>query len=587
MSRGLRSGGHRLPVAGATAGREDFAAALFRHLFVDDARLDAVAARFGVRLSDWVLPAGPVGGDLWGLIDIGDDALALYVLDCAGSGVEGAFNAFRMNGLMAALDADLRDPGVVLTTLHRHLRPLLPIGQFVTMLYGVIGDGTFVYASAAAPPPIVVVAGGAPDGGARTLVGDGTGLPLGVGDALYQTRTLAFPEAATLLLCTDGLTNAPRTGDRRFGQDGMLELATIAGPSGTTTAAGIIEQVAPALVEAITDDALLLLCRRQGGRRLAPRSPARPLPPVAETALRRTVLVVDDEPMVRKIIVQSLRHLGYATAEAGDGLAALALLQEAEEPFDGILLDKAMPGLNGLEVLRRVRTLPRHADTPMVMLTGDGTPAAREEGLNAGAWYYLTKPLHIPVAAILLEAAIADRNRYRVLRQENDDRALALTRLSIAEFRFRTVEDVRAVASLLGSLCPDPCQAGGGLSELMMNAVEHGNLGISYAEKTRLMLAGGFEAEVARRLAAATEADRHATVEAYRFPDKLDFVIRDLGSGFDWRRYLDFDPARLTDPHGRGIAMARRCAFSELHYRGTGSEVLARIRTVEGDPTGC
>lgn len=141
---------HRITLEAAASERGDFAAALFRHMFADAARLDKVASRFGVRLTDWVRPEGPVGGDVWGLIEVGSDALALYVLDCAGSGLEGAFNAFRMNGLITALDADRRNPGAVLSALNRHLGTLLPPGQFVTMLYGVFtGEGSFAYASAA------------------------------------------------------------------------------------------------------------------------------------------------------------------------------------------------------------------------------------------------------------------------------------------------------------------------------------------------------------------------------------------------------------------------------------------------------
>jgi len=565
------------PVAPATTDRDEFAVALFRHLFPDAARRNEASARFGVRLADWVRPAGPVGGDVWGLIEIEDGALALYAFDCAGSGLEGAFDAFRMNGLITAINADRRNPGAMLSALNQHLRALLPSGRFVTMTYGVIADdGRFAYASAAAPPPIVVA-------GAETMVGNGVGLPLGLADTDYDTRSLALPEGATVMLHTDGLSNAIRSDGHRFGQDGMLKLATALGRSTTletcqTRIEELCERAAPGLTGTITDDALLLLCRRTGDlRRPRTKAPSGPPTGLFEGHLRRSILVVDDDPLVRKVIVQSFQSLGYTPIEADDGHRALSLLESAEEPFDGILLDKNMPGISGLEVLRRIRALPRHAETPMVVLTGDDSPADREEGLKAGAYYYLSKPFHVPVAALLLEAAIGDRNRYRTLRQEQDGRALALSHLTLAEFKFRTVAGVRALAQLLGSLCPEPSEAAGGLFELMMNAVEHGNLGISYQEKSRLLLAGGFDTEVARRLALPSEADRYATVEVYRFPETIDFVIRDLGQGFDWRRYLDFDPERLTHLHGRGIAMARHCAFSEIQYRGNGNEVLARI----------
>jgi hypothetical protein len=54
--------------------------------------------------------------------------------------------------------------------------------------------------------------------------------------------------------------------------------------------------------------------------------------------------------------------------------------------------------------------------------------------------------------------------------------------------------------------------------------------------------------------------------------------IRDQGQGFDWTPYLDFDPERAFDPHGRGIAMARLSSFDDLEYLGDGNEVLATVK---------
>ncbi|MBI1207548.1 MAG: hypothetical protein GC191_09715 [Azospirillum sp.] len=148
---------------------------------------------------------------------------------------------------------------------------------------------------------------------------------------------------------------------------------------------------------------------------------------------------------------------------------------------------------------------------------------------------------------------------------------------TVTEFQFRTPDEVNLLARWLGGLCPDPSEAEGGLAELMLNAVEHGNLGIDYTEKKNLVQAGHFEAEVARRLALPANAERFAEIRVRRHAGGIDFVIRDRGEGFDWSRYLDFDPSRLADPTGRGIAMARQLVFSELEYRGCGNEVRASL----------
>jgi DNA-binding response OmpR family regulator len=100
-----------------------------------------------------------------------------------------------------------------------------------------------------------------------------------------------------------------------------------------------------------------------------------------------TVLVVDDEPIVREVVVSYLRREGYRTLEAGDGDRALELV-ERERP-DLVVLDLMLPGTDGLSVCRRIRS---RSDLPVIMLTARGEEADRIVGLELGADDYVTKP---------------------------------------------------------------------------------------------------------------------------------------------------------------------------------------------------
>jgi DNA-binding response OmpR family regulator len=101
----------------------------------------------------------------------------------------------------------------------------------------------------------------------------------------------------------------------------------------------------------------------------------------------QTVLVVDDEPIVRGVVVKYLRREGYRTLEAGDGDAALALV-EHEQP-DLVVLDVMLPGIDGLAVCRRIRA---RSELPVIMLTARAEEADRIVGLELGADDYVTKP---------------------------------------------------------------------------------------------------------------------------------------------------------------------------------------------------
>jgi DNA-binding response OmpR family regulator len=104
-------------------------------------------------------------------------------------------------------------------------------------------------------------------------------------------------------------------------------------------------------------------------------------------AERATVLVVDDEPIVRDVLVRYLRQEGFAVRTAADGESALAEFADAEP--DLVLLDLMLPRVDGLEVFRRIRV----ADgTPVIMLTARGEETDRVVGLELGADDYVGKP---------------------------------------------------------------------------------------------------------------------------------------------------------------------------------------------------
>jgi DNA-binding response OmpR family regulator len=104
------------------------------------------------------------------------------------------------------------------------------------------------------------------------------------------------------------------------------------------------------------------------------------------------VLVVDDDPELLPLVAFALRQSGFSAVEAGSGEQGLLVL-EAERP-DLLILDLNLPGINGLEVCRRLRV--EGIASPILMLTARGDPGQRVEGLDAGADDYLAKPYHFP-----------------------------------------------------------------------------------------------------------------------------------------------------------------------------------------------
>ncbi len=111
--------------------------------------------------------------------------------------------------------------------------------------------------------------------------------------------------------------------------------------------------------------------------------------PVADTPCRR-VLVADDSPVVREMLVDILVEQGMQCAEAADGVEALALARK--EPFDLVITDIQMPNLDGLGLVRALKADPQLRSLPVVMLTASQEEGLMVAGLGLGADDYLRKP---------------------------------------------------------------------------------------------------------------------------------------------------------------------------------------------------
>ena len=104
------------------------------------------------------------------------------------------------------------------------------------------------------------------------------------------------------------------------------------------------------------------------------------------------LLVAEDDLISREILMENLGEAGYAVDVAENGDAAWALLTANPERYCAVLLDRMMPGIDGIEVLRRVKADEALTHIPVVMQSGLVRPEEVLEGLRGGAYYYLTKP---------------------------------------------------------------------------------------------------------------------------------------------------------------------------------------------------
>lgn len=289
------------------------------------------------------------------------------------------------------------------------------------------------------------------------------------------------------------------------------------------------------------------------------------------------VLMVEDKRFNLEMIKEYLFGLDIDIECVETEGCALSALKKTPKKFSAIFLDRVTSGDDGMEVLTKIKSNGSINKIPVIMRSPAAGEKSLVEGVNAGAHYYFSKPYDQQTLASIVSTAVRDYEHYTHIQECLEQSSQKLGMMETGKFCFKSLSDGREIAALLANACPEPDNVVLGLTELMINAVEHGNLGIGYEDKTRLNAAGEWENEIERRLALPVNRNKHVTIEFNRNHKEITFLITDQGDGFDWKPYMEISPERASDSHGRGIAMAKLISFNKIEYLGSGNKVRVTL----------
>lgn len=292
------------------------------------------------------------------------------------------------------------------------------------------------------------------------------------------------------------------------------------------------------------------------------------------------ILAVDDEPYNLEIIEEYLQDAGFSVDLAANGDLALEILTANPGKYHTILLDRMMPGKDGLAVLRELKLHKELRFVPIIMQSAKATITDIQEGLNHGVIYYLTKPFE---RSMLLDIVATSVSSFQQQLELFSGLNPVVHPAQQREFSFRTLEDARSLAILLSSFWLDRKRVIPGLCELLVNAVEHGIVGIGYEGKSRLLATGVWREEVERRLLLPENIHKCAKIELAQSAAGLRYTITDPGAGFDSEQYLKIDPGRAIHAHGRGIVVAKAISFDDLKFVAPGNQVVASLYHERGN----
>jgi CheY-like chemotaxis protein len=289
------------------------------------------------------------------------------------------------------------------------------------------------------------------------------------------------------------------------------------------------------------------------------------------------VMIVDDDRFSLSVFQNMVSSLGFEIETATNGAEAFALLRERPGRADIVITDRMMPVMDGFTLTRRLKREPSTRSIPVILLTGSNVAEDIAAGLDAGAFYYLTKPPSRELVRSVIESASNEVNRQRNVASTLAVHQAAFNNVAVMRMVLNRPDEVEGVCSLLASLHSEPGTVIQGIFEVVQNGIEHGVLRFGLQEKAALLAAGRWPQQLIQR---SKDPAYRGEVEAtmVRRDGHLVLSVKDSGSGFDWRPFLAADPSRAGALNGRGIARANNYTFQKLAYNVAGNEVVGVIQ---------
>jgi DNA-binding response OmpR family regulator len=271
--------------------------------------------------------------------------------------------------------------------------------------------------------------------------------------------------------------------------------------------------------------------------------------------MKKKILIVDDEKQVRDVLSIALSEEGYQTFEAPNGERGIELFISTEP--DIVITDVMMPGMDGIEVTRDIRQ--RREDIDVVIMSGFGTEELVINALRAGASNYVKKPIVFDELFKIIDEILfrrENRKRYQIVKtivqRESKDMIIGNDVSDVwgavnqILFNVRGIVDSNAIEGM--SI---------GLYELIVNAIEHGNLAITYEEKSDALQRNRYRELLDERRERADSEGKNVAIHCDFSPTQLIVEIEDQGRGFDLNGLPDMQsPEAIMSDHGRGILLA-------------------------------
>ncbi len=286
----------------------------------------------------------------------------------------------------------------------------------------------------------------------------------------------------------------------------------------------------------------------------------------------KSILVIDDEKSIRDMLRDGLTQYGYAYHEADNGAEGIEMFKKVNP--DVVLTDVKMPEMSGIEVTRHLKEIEH--DTDVIVMTGYGSEDLVIEALRSGASNYLKKPIYLNELFHILDNLILKRERRRKSEVVKDVVVFEQKNLIMNNDISKIWGIINQILFNIPSSFDENSIEGirVGLYEIILNAIEHGNLGLSYEDKSEALHKGTYSDLITKLSNEADRKGKKVFINCIYNCKELSIEVRDQGIGFNFRGLANIqDQDNILKAHGRGIFLVS-LYFDKIEYRDPGNIVI-------------
>lgn len=306
-------------------------------------------------------------------------------------------------------------------------------------------------------------------------------------------------------------------------------------------------------------------------------SPIYPTYPMPLTPESRQILVIGEHGDWLNELSALLKHSPYQ----------LCRCSSVEQIIEASLLNPALPKTIILDQQHldydKVKSLKaathnHPGESNLILALQEDDISVIHRALELGIFFFITPKFSSQMAINIIECAINTKLALSSQLTTLDPKSQLPALVDEAHFTIRTPMEAKTIANILGYLAPAANRVTVGLFELLLNAIEHGNLGIGFAKKAQLLANNELQAYIEHQLLQPEYANKKVSIQFAREADQLIYSIEDEGQGFNPQGYLEFDEERALEKNGRGILIAKRHSFDTLKYENQGRRVIATVQ---------